>query len=30
MVDLEENRTNRNVMECPGRSGNSVEGLEWI
>ena len=29
MVDLEENRMNRNVMECPGMSRNGVRGLEW-
>ena len=28
-MDLEENRINRNVMECPGRSGNGVGGPEW-
>ena len=30
MVDLEESRTNRNVMECVGRSRNSVGGLSQI
>ena len=28
-MDLEENRTNRNVMECLGRSGNGVGEPEW-